>query len=93
MAAACTSLQAALIDAACSTDAVRFLELSRRCDAFASATFVAPMEGYIRRMLWALCEDGVIPEAACHDPYGPPLDDEDRRRVAAAVRQLHEAGW
>ena len=40
-------------------------------DDLAQHTFVAPMEGYIRRMLWCLRIQGVIPEDAAHDPWGP----------------------
>ena len=88
MAAACTGPQAELLDAWFAGDASRFLDLSARIDAFARTTFVSPMEGYIRRMLWALAATGVIPEEATHDPFGPPLDAADRARVDAAVVAL-----
>lgn len=88
MGAACTAPQVALLDAYFSDDTSRFLDLSARVDAFARATFVAPMEGYIRRMLWALAAEGVIPESAAHDPFGPLLDRADRARVDAAVAAL-----
>ena len=42
-------------------------------DVLAEATFVRPMEGYIRRMLWVLVHQGVIPAEAAHDPWGPEL--------------------
>jgi 4-hydroxy-tetrahydrodipicolinate synthase len=85
MGAACPAPQAELLDAYRAGDARRFLELSARVDAFAQATFVAPMEGYIQRMLWALVREGVIPEEAAHDPFGPALDAADRARVDAAT--------
>ncbi len=73
MGAALTDLQAALLGAFHDGDNAAFLRLSTRLDAFSQATFVPPMEGYIRRMLWALAADGVIPDDACDDPWGPPL--------------------
>ena len=88
MGAACTGVQAELVRAACTDDAERFLTLARACDQFGAATFVAPMEGYVRRMLWALHAGGVMPEEACHDPFGPPLDADDRARVIKAVRAM-----
>ena len=88
MGAARTSMQHALVRAAVTNDSGALVRLTRACDAFAAATFVEPMEGYIRRMLWALAEDGVIPEDACHDPAGPPLDGADRARVVSAMRAL-----
>ena len=88
MAAARTSLQHALVQAAVTNDARALVRLTRACDLFAAATFLEPMEGYIRRMLWALAEDGVIPEDACHDPTGPPLARDERTRVVRALRAL-----
>jgi 4-hydroxy-tetrahydrodipicolinate synthase len=72
-------------------DASALVRLTRACDVFAAATFTEPMEGYIRRMLWALAEDGVIPDDACHDPVGPSLDRDDRARVVSAMRALDGA--
>jgi len=65
----------------------KFVRLSGVCDRFASATFVPPMEGYVRRMLWALAADGVIPDDACDDPWGPSLPPSERDTVRAAVRE------
>jgi 4-hydroxy-tetrahydrodipicolinate synthase len=45
------------------------------------------MEGYIRRMLWALAADGVIPDDACDDPWGPQLPAAEREAVRGAVRE------
>ena len=64
-----------------------FIRLSSALDDFARATFVAPMEGYVQRMLWALEADGVMSRAAS-DPWCPPLEPGDRDRVLAAVRAL-----
>jgi 4-hydroxy-tetrahydrodipicolinate synthase len=88
MGAASIEPQAALLDAHRQGDARRFLDLSARVDALSQATFVAPMEGYIRRMLWAAADEGTIPESATHDPWGPPLPAGERERVRAAVTAL-----
>jgi 4-hydroxy-tetrahydrodipicolinate synthase len=45
------------------------------------------MEGYIRRVLWTLACEGVIPEDACDDPWGPPLPAAEREAVCRAVRE------
>jgi 4-hydroxy-tetrahydrodipicolinate synthase len=88
MAAARTAMQAALVRAAIANDAPALLRLTRACDRFAAATFTNPMEGYVRRMLWALAEDRIIPEDACHDPEGPELDPIERARVISAMRTV-----
>jgi hypothetical protein len=49
------------------------------------------MEGYVRRMLWALAADGVIPADACDDPWGPVLDPAEREHVTRAVRLVRAA--
>ncbi len=49
----------------------RFVALSALCDRLAQATFTEPMEGYVRRMLWAAAADGALPREACDDPWGP----------------------
>ena len=87
MGAALTDLQAQLIEAKKNEDHDAFLRLSTQLDAFGEATFTAPMEGYIRRMLWALAADGVIPDDACDDPWGPPLPAAEREPVRRAVRE------
>jgi 4-hydroxy-tetrahydrodipicolinate synthase len=91
MAAGLTNVQRALLDAFRAGDWERFLRLSAACDAFAQATFVAPMEGYIRRMLWAAAEEGAIPAEACDDPWGPPLPESERDAVRRALRDAYEA--
>ncbi len=88
MGAALTDLPAELLDAKKNGDDRAFLRLSAQLDAFGSVTFTAPMEGYIRRMLWALAADGVIPEDSCDDPWGPALPESER---AAVRRAVHEA--
>src|SRR5207249_4512241 len=71
MGAALTDLQAAVLVAFRTGNFAKFVRLSSVCDRFAAATFTEPMEGYPRRMLWALAAEGVIPEDACDDPWGP----------------------
>ena len=91
MGAALTNLQAALIEAFHTGDFAQFVRLSGICDRFAAATFTAPMEGYVRRLLWALAADGVIPEDACDDPWGPDLPPVERDVVRRAVREARGA--
>ena len=87
MGAALTDLQTSLLSARAGGDDRVFMRLSAQLDAFAQATFTNPMEGYIRRMLWALAADGVIPEDACDDPWGPALPAAERDAVRRAVRE------
>jgi 4-hydroxy-tetrahydrodipicolinate synthase len=87
MGAALTDLQAALLGAFHDGDHDVFQRLSTQLDAFAQTTFIPPMEGYIRRMLWALAADGVIPDDACDDPWGPALPAVERETVRRAVRE------
>jgi 4-hydroxy-tetrahydrodipicolinate synthase len=91
MGAALTDLQARLLAAHAANDGATFLRLSAAVDAFGIATFTKPLEGYVRRMLWALAADGVLPADACDDPWGPDLDADERDLVAAAVRQARAA--
>lgn len=95
MGAALTDMQAALIRACAERRWSEFMELSTLCDRFAQATFTEPMDGYIRRMLWAAAEEGTIPPDACDDPWGPPLDaaalKAERATVCRAVRDARAA--
>jgi 4-hydroxy-tetrahydrodipicolinate synthase len=88
MGAALTGLQAELLRAHAAERWDSFHRLSRACDELSQVTFVSPMEGYIRRMLWALAEEGVIPEDSCDDPWGPALAPSERDSVREAVRRL-----
>ena len=85
--AALTDLQVRLLAAFAARRYPAFLQLSSLLDGFAAATFVRPMEGYVRRMLWALAADGVLPPDACDDPWGPTLGPEEREAVQRAVRE------
>jgi 4-hydroxy-tetrahydrodipicolinate synthase len=86
MGAALPDLQADLVRACIAEDWARFVSLSELCDRFSQTTFIQPMEGYIRRMLWAVAAEGAIPPDACDDPWGPPLPAGERDAVERAVR-------
>jgi len=92
MGAALPGLQAGLLRAYAARDWPAFHARSAACDRLAEATFVPPMEGYIRRMLWAAAADGALPADACDDPWGPPLPPEERAEVERAVRDARAAG-
>ncbi|HEX5963672.1 MAG TPA: dihydrodipicolinate synthase family protein, partial [Gemmatimonadales bacterium] len=91
MGAALPDLQADLVRACLAEDWARFVALSEACDRFAQVTFIEPMEGYIRRMLWAAAAEGAIPRDACDDPWGPPLPAEERDAVERLVRDARAA--
>ena len=91
MGAALTDLQSALMESFRVDDFAKFVRLSGLCDRFAEATFIPPLEGYVRRMLWALAADGVIPDDACDDPWGPTLPPAEREAVRRAVREARGA--
>lgn len=86
MGAALTDIQASLLRTFALGDFGGFVHLSGLCDRFAQATFEAPIEGYVQRMLWAAAAEGAIPEDACDDPWGPTLDPAEREIVRRAVR-------
>jgi 4-hydroxy-tetrahydrodipicolinate synthase len=86
MGAALPDLQSDLVRARVAEDWSRFVSLSELCDRFAQATFIEPLEGYIRRMLWAAAAEGALPPDACDDPWGPPLPINERDAVERAVR-------
>ena len=86
MVAALTDLQVDLVRDRLAEDWHRFVSLSELCDRFGQATFTDPMEGYVRRMLWAAAAEGAIPPDSCDDPWGPNLPPEERDVVERAVR-------
>lgn len=90
MGAACPGFQHGLVRAWLAGDYDRFVPLSQKADTFAQATFIEPMEGYIRRMLHALVLLGVIPAEAAHDPWGPPLPGAQLQNVEAVMRRIGE---
>ena len=93
MGAVCCDLQTELLRAHVENDAARFLELSDAVDMLAETIFINPMEGYIRRLLWALVHLGVIPMEAANDPWGPELAahefDQMGRTLAALTIGAH----
>jgi 4-hydroxy-tetrahydrodipicolinate synthase len=86
MGSALPDLQADLLRARMVEDWPRFIALSEQCDRFSQMTFIDPMEGYIRRMLWAAAAEGALPPEACDDPWGPPLPAGERAAVERMVR-------
>jgi 4-hydroxy-tetrahydrodipicolinate synthase len=88
MGAICCDLQAELIRAHTSGDATRFLTLSDKVDRLAESIFIQPMEGYIRRLLWALVHLGVIPLEAANDPWGPQLSPDEFANVGRTLKAL-----
>ncbi len=68
-------------------DRREFVSISAAMDDFAYATFTAPMEGYVQRMMWAAEYEGLISSDAAHDPYGPKLPATERDQVRAALER------
>ena len=85
MGAALPDAQVELLQAFRDRQWERFVALSGLCDRLAQATFVEPMEGYIRRMLWAAAAEGAIPREACDDPWGPALPERERDAVERVI--------
>jgi 4-hydroxy-tetrahydrodipicolinate synthase len=90
MGAACTGLQHRLMQAYFQGRGAKFLALSRRVDQLSQAIFIPPMEGYIRRMLWALVHLGVIGRGSAHDPWGPELPESEFTELGNTLRALGE---
>jgi 4-hydroxy-tetrahydrodipicolinate synthase len=88
MGAACASMQVELLQAHRQGDASRFLALNRWVDDLGRHTFRAPMEGYIRRMLWCLVHQGILPAEAAHDPWGPDLDPDEFEQIGACLDRI-----
>jgi 4-hydroxy-tetrahydrodipicolinate synthase len=88
MGAACTSLQAQMMKAFYDGRAAEFLELSRAADRLSQVTFIPPLEGYIRRMLWALVHQGVLGRDSAHDPWGPELPESEFVALGETLREL-----
>jgi 4-hydroxy-tetrahydrodipicolinate synthase len=88
MGSICCDLQAELLRAHAAGDSRGFLALSDAVDRLAETIFVKPMEGYIRRLLWALVHLGVIPLEAANDPWGPQLDRDEFETVGRTLNAL-----
>jgi 4-hydroxy-tetrahydrodipicolinate synthase len=91
MGAALSDAQAELLQAFRDRQWDRFMSLSALCDRLAQATFIEPMEGYIRRMLWAAAAEGAIPREACDDPWGPALPEHEREVVDQVIADARAA--
>ena len=91
MGAALPDAQAELLHAFRDRRWERFITLSALCDRLAQATFIEPMEGYIRRMLWAAAAEGAIPREACDDPWGPTLPESEREIVDQVIADARAA--
>ena len=91
MGAALPDAQAELLHAFRDRRWKRFITLSALCDRLAQATFIEPMEGYIRRMLWAAAAEGAIPREACDDPWGPTLPESERELVDQVIADARAA--
>ena len=91
MGAALPDAQAELLHAFRDRQWERFLGLSALCDRLAQATFIEPMEGYVRRMLWAAAAEGALPREACDDPWGPPLPERERETVEQVIADARAA--
>ncbi|WP_405792485.1 dihydrodipicolinate synthase family protein [Streptomyces sp. NBC_01506] len=92
IAAARAELTTAVLDAWRAADHTAFVRASARLDRFAEATFYSPIEGYVQRMHWAAVWEGLLPEAAAHDPFGPPLPQGERDRVVSCLEELAREG-
>jgi 4-hydroxy-tetrahydrodipicolinate synthase len=86
--AARTHLTAALLAARRAGDADATIRLTTLCDRLGALAFKDPMEGYIRRLLWLLAVDGVIPREATFDPFGPVVPDWQLEEIERQVRTL-----
>ncbi len=90
MGAVCTKLQHDLLQACFGDRADHFLRLARDVDRLSQVLFIPPMEGYIRRVLWALVQLGVIGRDAAHDPWGPGLPESEFIGLGNALCALGE---
>jgi 4-hydroxy-tetrahydrodipicolinate synthase len=88
MGAVCCELHSELMKAHVEENSDRFLELSDMVDRLAEVLFVAPMEGYIRRILLALSHLGIIPIEGANDPWGPEVTAEEFKKIAETVNEM-----
>jgi 4-hydroxy-tetrahydrodipicolinate synthase len=88
MAAALTGMQAALLTAFAARDHERFQRLSAACDRLGAVAFQAPVDGYVRRMLWLAASQGILPREASFDPWGPAVPAAQLEAVERVARDL-----
>jgi 4-hydroxy-tetrahydrodipicolinate synthase len=86
--AACQKLQSDMMDAYFNEDYSAFVKLMVDVDKLAECTFITPMEGYIQKMLYILYLQGIIPEEAVNDPYGPGLTAEEKENIKKVLSDL-----
>ena len=91
MGAALPDVQADLLHAWRDRQGDRFIARSALCDRLAQATFTEPMEGYVRRMLWAAAAEGALPRDSCDDPWGPALPESERELVERVIADARTA--
>lgn len=85
MGAACTRVQNELLVAALKGPADQFVDLCRQVDELAEHTFIAPMEGYIQRMMWCLVHRGILDRGVTHDPWGPKLPEDEFHQLGQCL--------
>ncbi len=90
MGAGCTGYQYKMMKAYYDGQATGFQELSRGVDRLSQVLFTPPMEGYIRRMLWLLVHEGIIPRQSAEDPWGPKLPESEFVELGNTLRALGE---
>ncbi|WP_222853453.1 dihydrodipicolinate synthase family protein [Fodinicola acaciae] len=88
IAAAGTAVSRALMRTWFAQDAKGFLVASDRLDRLAVATFRAPMDGYVQRMLWVAEREGILPARSAYDPHGVRLPASERAEIHAAYDAL-----
>lgn len=81
-------IQKSMIDAYFDKNYSDFLDLMYRVDKLAEIIFIQPMEGYIERLLYFLSLQGIIPEKATNDPFGPGITDGERKRIEEVAIKL-----
>ncbi|HLY60324.1 MAG TPA: dihydrodipicolinate synthase family protein [Terriglobia bacterium] len=90
MGSVCTTLQHNMMAAWFAGKPKEFLDLSSKVDQLGRALFVAPMEGYIRRVLWVMVHQGALSRESAHDPWGPELDESEFIQLKETLRALGE---
>lgn len=83
--AAFPNIQADLIAAYRDKNYARFMDLSKRVDGFAEATFTEPMDKYILRMLHCLAAANVIPVEAAYDITGYEITEQEIAAIHGAI--------
>lgn len=88
--AVCQKLQREMMDAFWTEDYELFVKRMLQVDKLAECTFIRPMEGYIEKMLYILNLQGIIPEEAVNDPYGPGITEEEKAEIKRVLKEIGE---